>query len=945
MVKYLKHLWLVIKRFVLLGTLAILALGFWLHAGERSLSFAKPFITDAVNDPAAPYVISIGDVTIDWRNAAELGKLHITSVTFAKRDGSIFMRMPDIYTTVDPIGFLPTRHLLHTVTLREPRLFITRNAENVVELGIDGAESRIALSELLAFFASEETDAPFTPPRLPFHDFSIDNATLTFTDANTATKIISTPFDFRLSRHRRSYDAELSMPFTVDDVPVKLTAGLRTVKKVKDHVLAVQFANFPARLVCLFGTCPDAMSGEGPIDGTIAMGIADDLSVHQFSAKLSTRKALFTAPKLFAEPLKLGMSSINIAGDWSKKEINLPKVELTLEDTTIAASAKLKKAEDGWYATANGETGRLDITKVYKYWPLVMAPDSRTWITNKLKSGYAAKGTLKLNITPTDLAGDFLSDKSVDATADAREITFEYLPGFPLVEKMNGIAHFTGTTVKVEGSGGNLMTGTKINHAILWCPELNTPSNPMEATIDLTAPAADAVTMLNLKHFPFDDKFGLNTKTIKGTVDANMKLKFNAFSNNPNSDPNEIHLEAVDYDIQTKITNLAQDNVYGGYNASSVSGTLNASNAGIDIVSSIILGESGINDIKLSQPTGKPLSLSVKGRAATEGSKVPAGRNDFALSYSGGAVPDISITGKRLDASVAYGGAENSLLANFPAMKLNIDLGEFLLADGVPFTDVKGNMICSAARCESANFTAMAGNSNLKATIGYEGGQRHFAMTANDAGATLKAFDITDRMTRGKLSMEGDYDDKKTPPQLDARLIINDFTLQNSQVLGRILSIASLTGVANALTGSGIDFEKLSANIASQGGLMSIDKGMANGAAIGITIAGTVDTNTSKLNLKGVLVPAYALNSIVGKIPVIGLLAGGEGEGLIGFNFSVRGSYADPDVMVNPLSGLTPGFLRGIFGVFDGKAPKTPGAKTKAGTPLSDTIPRGIQKR
>ena len=86
---------------------------------------------------------------------------------------------------------------------------------------------------------------------------------------------------------------------------------------------------------------------------------------------------------------------------------------------------------------------------------------------------------------------------------------------------------------------------------------------------------------------------------------------------------------------------------------------------------------------------------------------------------------------------------------------------------------------------------------------------------------------------------------------------------------------------------------------------------------MGITVGGTVDTNTTKLNLKGVVVPAYALNSFIGKIPVIGMLAGGEGEGLIAFNYSVNGTYASPDVSVNPLSGLTPGFLRGIFGVFD----------------------------
>ena len=132
-------------------------------------------------------------------------------------------------------------------------------------------------------------------------------------------------------------------------------------------------------------------------------------------------------------------------------------------------------------------------------------------------------------------------------------------------------------------------------------------------------------------------------------------------------------------------------------------------------------------------------------------------------------------------------------------------------------------------------------------------------------------------------------------------------------------AIGSLTGLSNLLTGSGIAFDKLTADMNVSGGIVKISEGRTNGTAMGMTVGGTVNTNNTKLALKGVVVPAYALNSMVGKIPVIGgFLTGGDGGGLIAFNYSVNGTYDEPDVMVNPLSGLTPGFLRGIFGIFDG---------------------------
>jgi hypothetical protein len=178
--------------------------------------------------------------------------------------------------------------------------------------------------------------------------------------------------------------------------------------------------------------------------------------------------------------------------------------------------------------------------------------------------------------------------------------------------------------------------------------------------------------------------------------------------------------------------------------------------------------------------------------------------------------------------------------------------------------------------------------------------------------------DISDRVIDGKFQLRGDYNDSQNPAPLKARLLVEDFTLKNSQILGRILSVGSLTGLMNVLTGEGIAFDKMAADIVARSGVFHVSKGKASGNAMGMTLEGSIDSNTTKLKLKGVVVPAYAINSLLGNIPILGALAGGEGEGLIAFNYSIDGNFEKPDVSVNPLSGLTPGFLRGIFGVFDG---------------------------
>ena len=944
MVKRLRFCWTAVKRLVLISTIVVMALAFWLHAAERTINFAKPWILAAINSPDAPYTISIGAVSVDWRSAAALGKIRISNVSFSKRDGNVFAQLPEIYATIDPIGFMPSRHLLHKVILEEPSLFLARNGQGVLELGIEHAPERMAATELFDFFAGDSMVADMKTPSLPFHDFIIKRASLTFSDDMSGTKIVSTPFDFRLSRRKGSFEAVMAMPFTVDAVPVKLAAGLRVLPNSRDHVLSVQLTDFPTKLVCLFGGCDTGVHLDAAVSGNLALGLAQDFSLHGFKANLSTGKATLTAPTWFAQPLALGKSEVAIEGDWAQMQFALKQANITLEDTTIQASVSAHKAQDGWYATLNGATARLDVTKLYKYWPLTMAPGSRTWVTSKIKSGYAANGTLRMNLTPAEFAAENFSDEAVDAMVDARDITFEYLPGFPLVEHMDGMAHFTGTTVKVESTSGSLLSGTKISKAILWVPDLNDPHIAMETTTVLSAPAADAAAMLALKHFVFDDSLGLDPATVSGTVDATMKLKFNAFSNKPDSDPNEIHLEAVDYDIATTLTNVAQSKLYGSYDARAINGTLKATNAGLDLSGSLMLGEAGVNAFTVSQKTGAALNVTVKGRAASEALESSSG-NDFALVYQSGAIPNITLRGKRVDASISYGKSENGLLKNFPAMTLKVDVGELMLSKIESLRNVVGTLDCTAARCEAADFSAQTDKGDVKASINYVNGVRRFILRASDAGSFLKALDVTERMTNGKLELRGAYDDKKTPSQFNGRLVIKDFTLKNSEILGRILSIGSLTGLRNALTGDGIAFEKMAVNITSSAGVVRLDKGAANGAAIGITVGGEIDTNTTKLALKGVVVPAYALNSILGKIPIIGMIAGGEGEGLIAFNYSVKGTYSEPDVGVNPLSGLTPGFLRGIFSIFDDKDEETSDKKPLGNKPLGENQPSGVQKR
>jgi len=75
-----------------------------------------------------------------------------------------------------------------------------------------------------------------------------------------------------------------------------------------------------------------------------------------------------------------------------------------------------------------------------------------------------------------------------------------------------------------------------------------------------------------------------------------------------------------------------------------------------------------------------------------------------------------------------------------------------------------------------------------------------------------------------------------------------------------------------------------------------------------------VDRPKNQVALKGSLVPAYGLNSLLGNIPVLGdVLTSKKGEGVFAAIYSATGNADEPKIDVNPLSVVLPGLLRQIF--------------------------------
>ena len=144
----------------------------------------------------------------------------------------------------------------------------------------------------------------------------------------------------------------------------------------------------------------------------------------------------------------------------------------------------------------------------------------------------------------------------------------------------------------------------------------------------------------------------------------------------------------------------------------------------------------------------------------------------------------------------------------------------------------------------------------------------------------------------------------------NSSLTINDFTVSKVPVLTKLLTLASLQGIADTLTGEGIRFESFEMKTNSKDNLLTIEDALAMGPAISILLEGYVDKGKT-VSLRGTLVPATKLNSIISNIPLVGEILVGKkaGEGVVGVSFKMKGPPKDIKTTINPIKTLTPRFI------------------------------------
>ena len=240
--------------------------------------------------------------------------------------------------------------------------------------------------------------------------------------------------------------------------------------------------------------------------------------------------------------------------------------------------------------------------------------------------------------------------------------------------------------------------------------------------------------------------------------------------------------------------------------------------------------------------------------------------------------------------------------------KLNFDIKSIFLDKNNKTNNLRGSLILNNNEITELDLVSKFPNEKMiKLTIKTnDKDEKITALYSSKAKPLVDRYKFIKGFENGDLRF---YSVKKNGIS-NSTLTIDNFKVQEIPVLAKLLTLASLQGIADLLTGEGIRFTDFEMKFSSKDKLMTIDEIYAIGPAISILMEGYIQSK-KLISLRGTLVPATTINRTISSIPLIGNILVGKkvGEGVFGVSFKIKGPPGDLETTVNPIKTLTPRFI------------------------------------
>lgn len=712
------------------------------------------------------------------------------------------------------------------------------------------------------------------------------------------------------------------------------------------------FNFFPASIAPFHKQLKPLDQIDAKLSGNISAVINQDYQLSDLIFDFNTNSGSFNYPQFFSQKIDFKNFSISGKLDNVTKTLNIFNLSTYFNDSKFDMALKIDNFMDYDHQSNalelkinNFATDNLD-----KFWPVFLNGNNiRKWVIDHIKGGVIKDGyaqmTLEYNNGKEKL-------KNINAKINFSGLNLQYSPYFPPISKIDGQAGFTEKAMKVAVTSGEVLD-SKINSAIVEIPHFDNHKLILNVSGKLSGAAADL-----LKHINYKSAFASTINNyFNGNADTSLDIKIPLIQNLQLKDISikvAAHIKNFNNDYITKDSDLIIDT-----NKELSSGQfitkIDLTNANIDLKQFNIRKNkniaSHINTILSVERDGY---LQLKNFDWRQDPKKRGGKpkrilgslllkldpvqiininlrnynfshGNFTLNYNvSNDSRQLKLTGDSVDLRPFLANKSDQNQDSYQKNVIEIKLDNLLLANDQHFKNVNIDVNCDKLSCKNGFIKANLGN-NKTIDVKIIPEQDHSSIEGNigDLSLIAKAFDLSNQIVGGDAQIKAAIQNDHDLPAINGELIIDSgITVLKNSVVEKISQHNAFSGVKNKIDSSNeINFDDLKLQFILSSKKLDIKTLIASSYLIGFTAKGKIDFEKHQTNLKGLIVPGYALNKVfgIGKIPILGnIVVGEEGGGI----FAVRYDYIknkddkEGNFSINPASAIIPGGIRNVFDLF-----------------------------
>ena len=570
----------------------------WLATGVRDVSFLKNYVAYQIEKEAPGIQVSFGSlmagIFVDTNAlVVDVDQMQLHA------DSGMNITLPKARLRLNSLKLLFGKVHLKELEIFSPALAVHRNEDGTLALEVATDEKALTAhtSEPVSFEHFLQSPFLALADRLRIHDLKIF---ITGDDKKAEFHLPLLLASFE--RHGEPKTIKLQAAFTKGEKNLSDNKGLFSANlkfntqsgEVKGNLSA---QGFDAGTLQLLHPSLAGLSG-------LTLPVAVEAEFYKenkeapFSSKMTIdgEKGTF-ASREFPETIPLDKVHVDLSAPEGLETIIIKDFAMSTAGVKLKGAGTLTLSDKLPGGDFEVTAENMDVDALPHYWPLRLAPESRKWVTERIKGGHVPHAKAKISFTSDDLEAENLPKSFINATVEVKSSSVVYMPNMPKVTDVDATAHFTGTTMDIDVHSGKTLNNTVVTKADVNILDFNDVVTPAHIAVNVNTVASEALTLLSKEHLNIGTNLNLDPATATGTGAATLTLDFPLYPEDGNLKGDVF--DNMNYAIKADLKTISLKKVRNKWNVSNMDGTFSADNKVI-----LINGNGGLQ--------GLPVSLGVK---------------------------------------------------------------------------------------------------------------------------------------------------------------------------------------------------------------------------------------------------------------------------------------------------------------------------------------------